>query len=231
MLRFRIRTNWTNSVSKTYEFGLDDLTDAATRDRLKWAFSDPERLRPGQTRQSLAERAAPCLLAAGRACIGADLGRLREGTTIGRQSTTMVHSDCGSARRNTMRILMIAAFVAAFASASTAQEDGKPFDYKYRFGGAEGCKGISFLEDADYILMTYGQFTSRVEIRKSLDRSPYPYKITDPGGRPWDAQDAETAFNMACQHSIQAHMRAEEANSYDPEAARQEAKRVLEENR
>ena len=58
MLRFRIRTNWTNSVSKTYEFGLDDLTDAATRDRLKCAFSDPERLRPGETRQSLTERVA-----------------------------------------------------------------------------------------------------------------------------------------------------------------------------
>ena len=58
MLRFRIRTNWTNSVSKTHEFGLDDLADAATRDRLKWAFSDPERLRPGETRQSLTERAA-----------------------------------------------------------------------------------------------------------------------------------------------------------------------------
>ena len=58
MLRFRIRTNWTNSVSKTYEFDLDDLADAATRDRLKWAFSDPERLRPGETRQSLTEQAA-----------------------------------------------------------------------------------------------------------------------------------------------------------------------------
>ena len=58
MLRFRIRTNWTNSVSKTYEFGLDDLADAGARDRLKWAFSDPERLRPGETRQSLTERAA-----------------------------------------------------------------------------------------------------------------------------------------------------------------------------
>ena len=58
MLRFRIRTNWTNSISKTYEFGLDDLADAATRDRLKWAFSDPERLRPGETRQSLTEQAA-----------------------------------------------------------------------------------------------------------------------------------------------------------------------------
>ena len=58
MLRFRIRTNWTNCVSKTYEFGLDDLADAATRDQLKWAFSDPERLRPGETRQSLTEQAA-----------------------------------------------------------------------------------------------------------------------------------------------------------------------------
>ena len=58
MLRFRIRTNWTNSVSQTYEFGLDDLADAAARESLKWAFSDPERLRPGETRQSLTERAA-----------------------------------------------------------------------------------------------------------------------------------------------------------------------------
>ncbi len=58
MRRFRIRTNWTNSVSKSYEFDLDDLADAGTRDRLKWAFSDPERLRPGETRQSLTERAA-----------------------------------------------------------------------------------------------------------------------------------------------------------------------------
>ncbi len=58
MLRFRIRTNWTNCVSKTYEFGLHDLADAATRDRLKWAFSDPERLRPGETRQALTERVA-----------------------------------------------------------------------------------------------------------------------------------------------------------------------------
>ena len=58
MVRFRIRTNWTNNVSQTHEFELDDLADAATRDRLKWAFSSPDRLRPGETRQSLTERAA-----------------------------------------------------------------------------------------------------------------------------------------------------------------------------
>ena len=58
MVRFRIRTNWTNTVSLTHEFGLDDLTDAATREKLKWAMSDPERLRPGESRQALTERAA-----------------------------------------------------------------------------------------------------------------------------------------------------------------------------
>ena len=58
MARFRIRTNWTNSVSETHEFTLDDLADGATRDRLKWAMSEPERLRPGETRQAVTERAA-----------------------------------------------------------------------------------------------------------------------------------------------------------------------------
>ena len=58
MARFRIRTNWTNSVSETHEFALDDLFDAAIRDKLKWAMSDPERLQPGETRQTLTERAA-----------------------------------------------------------------------------------------------------------------------------------------------------------------------------
>ena len=58
MARFRIRTNWTNSVSATHEFDLDDLADAGTRDKLKWAMSDPERLRPGESRQALTERAA-----------------------------------------------------------------------------------------------------------------------------------------------------------------------------
>ncbi|MDE0110202.1 MAG: class I SAM-dependent DNA methyltransferase [Bryobacterales bacterium] len=58
MLQFRIRTNWTNCVSRTYEFGLQDLAEASARDRLKWAFSDPERLRPGETRQALTERVA-----------------------------------------------------------------------------------------------------------------------------------------------------------------------------
>ena len=58
LARFRIRTNWTNSVSETHEFTLDDLADAAVRDKLKWAMSEPARLRPGESRQALTERAA-----------------------------------------------------------------------------------------------------------------------------------------------------------------------------
>ena len=58
MVRFRITTNWTNSVSVTHEFTLAELEDGATRDLLKWAMSDPERLRPGETRQMVTARAA-----------------------------------------------------------------------------------------------------------------------------------------------------------------------------
>ena len=58
MVRFRIATNWTNSVSERHEFVLEDLADAAVRDMLKWAMSAPERLRPGESRQGLTTRAA-----------------------------------------------------------------------------------------------------------------------------------------------------------------------------
>ena len=67
MARFRIRTNWTNTVSETHEFTLDDLADAATRHLLKWAMSEPERLRPGETRQAVTERAATTFAALAQA--------------------------------------------------------------------------------------------------------------------------------------------------------------------
>lgn len=58
MARFRIRTNWTNSVSETYEFEIGELIDPEVRNKLKWALSEPEQLRPGVTRQMLTEQAA-----------------------------------------------------------------------------------------------------------------------------------------------------------------------------
>ena len=67
MARFRIHTNWTNSVSVVHEFALEDLADAAVRDKLKWAMSDPERLRPGESRQALTERAATAFAALAQA--------------------------------------------------------------------------------------------------------------------------------------------------------------------
>ena len=42
-----------------YALSLDGFADAAVRDRFKWASSDPERLRPDETRQSVTERATP----------------------------------------------------------------------------------------------------------------------------------------------------------------------------
>ena len=58
MDRFRIHTNWTNTISEVQEFGVDDLRDAAIRQKLKWVLSDPDRLKPGKTREALTEEAA-----------------------------------------------------------------------------------------------------------------------------------------------------------------------------
>jgi len=58
MHTFRIHTNWTNTVSKIHTLTLDDLLDAGNRQILKDVMCDPERLRPGKTRQALTEEAA-----------------------------------------------------------------------------------------------------------------------------------------------------------------------------
>ena len=39
MERFRVHTNWTNTISEVHEFALDDLMDAEKRQLLKWVFS------------------------------------------------------------------------------------------------------------------------------------------------------------------------------------------------
>lgn len=58
METFILRTNWTNAVSETHTLTLDDLRDPRGRQTLKWALAEPERLRPGRTRQKVTEDAA-----------------------------------------------------------------------------------------------------------------------------------------------------------------------------
>ena len=58
MDEIHIHTNWTNTVHKKHVIKLDELTDAAIRDKLRHAFTDPERLKPEKTRAVLTEEAA-----------------------------------------------------------------------------------------------------------------------------------------------------------------------------
>jgi type II restriction/modification system DNA methylase subunit YeeA len=60
MDRFRIHTNWTNTVQKVIEITLEDLADESKRRILKWAFSETEvdQLKPDKTRQGLTEEVA-----------------------------------------------------------------------------------------------------------------------------------------------------------------------------
>lgn len=50
---FRIHTNWTNTVSVVHEIALEELTDAGLRAKLKYCFTEPERLKPDKTRDAL----------------------------------------------------------------------------------------------------------------------------------------------------------------------------------
>ena len=56
--RIAVRTNWTNAVTETHEIPLADLANPLRLRLLKWAFSDPDQLRPTRTRQGLTEQAA-----------------------------------------------------------------------------------------------------------------------------------------------------------------------------
>ncbi|OAN78208.1 DNA methyltransferase [Sulfitobacter sp. EhC04] len=54
----RIHTNWTNTVQQVHTLTLEDLKDAANRDKLRNAFLHPETFKPTKTRQLVTEQAA-----------------------------------------------------------------------------------------------------------------------------------------------------------------------------
>jgi hypothetical protein len=60
MERFRLHTNWTNTVQRVIELPLEELADERRRRMLKQAFSETavEQLKPGKTRQELTEEVA-----------------------------------------------------------------------------------------------------------------------------------------------------------------------------
>lgn len=60
MERFRIHTNWTNTVQEVIEIPLEELADDRRRRLLKWAFSEKDvgELKPRKTRQELTEQVA-----------------------------------------------------------------------------------------------------------------------------------------------------------------------------
>ena len=56
--RFRIYTNWTNTVQQMHEFSIDDLRSVDTRELLHNLFRNPERLKPAKTREQVTKDVA-----------------------------------------------------------------------------------------------------------------------------------------------------------------------------
>lgn len=58
MDRIIVHTNWTNTVSKTYEIGLEDLREPANLELLRQVFQGSEALKPGVSPQELTAKVA-----------------------------------------------------------------------------------------------------------------------------------------------------------------------------
>jgi restriction-modification enzyme MmeI-like protein len=58
MREIRIHTNFPNTIAETSVFQLADLNAFEVRQKLRWAFTDPERLRPDLTREKVTAAAA-----------------------------------------------------------------------------------------------------------------------------------------------------------------------------
>lgn len=56
--RIEIHTNWTNTVKVVHRLGLQDLADPKKRELLRWVFAEPEKLKPGVTREMVTIQAA-----------------------------------------------------------------------------------------------------------------------------------------------------------------------------
>src|ERR1043165_2192047 len=56
--RFRIYTNWTNTVQAKHEFALADIAHTETRELLQNVFRNPDRLKPDKTREQVTKDAA-----------------------------------------------------------------------------------------------------------------------------------------------------------------------------
>jgi len=58
MNEIRVHTNFTNSISVIYTIPLAELTSVEARQRLRWCFLDPDKLRPTATREAVTREAA-----------------------------------------------------------------------------------------------------------------------------------------------------------------------------
>ncbi len=56
--RFRVFTNWTNTVQEKHEFALEDLAHTETRELLRNVFRNPDKLKPSKTREQVTKEAA-----------------------------------------------------------------------------------------------------------------------------------------------------------------------------
>ncbi len=56
--RFEVHTNFTGTIKEVHAFDLDGLADSKNVERLRWCFTDPDKLKPGRTQAQVTKDVA-----------------------------------------------------------------------------------------------------------------------------------------------------------------------------
>ena len=128
-----IHTHFTNTVHVVHRLTLDDLADGQRRQLLKWAFTDPERLKPAQTTAAVTAQAAEVFAQLAQRLRGRGYDPLRVAHFINRLLFCMFAEDIGLLPRALFTRLLAAAlprperFVAMAQPLFAAMSTGGPF--------------------------------------------------------------------------------------------------------
>lgn len=128
-----IHTHFTNTVHVVHRLTLDDLADGQRRQLLKWAFTDPDRLKPAQTTAAVTAQAAEVFAQLAQRLRGRGYDPLRVAHFINRLLFCMFAEDIGLLPRALFTRLLAAAlprperFVGMAQPLFAAMSTGGPF--------------------------------------------------------------------------------------------------------
>ena len=177
MERFRIHTNWTNTVQQVYELTLEELADERRLRILRQAFSDTEdeQLKPGKTRQELSEDVAAKFARIAKNLRDRDHEPHLVAHFVNRMLFCMFAEDVGLLPNHMFRRML----EASKAAPGSFVENARKLFAAMRKGGSVGFERVEWFNGGIFDDDTVLPLTVK-EIKEALDAARLDWSNIDP---------------------------------------------------